>query len=197
MFSWLSFCSYTFVTAITPGPINIASMSNASKYGIRKSYLFNLGEWVACSIAMVLCAVFCNVLATVIPIVKKPMLVLAGAYMFFLAYKIFTGTNAIDEKEMKSGFISGFALEMISPQTYIYGIVSVQTCILPYFENDYPKLIIMGLILAFNASVLTLCWALFGSIFRIIFVKYSKIVNLSFAILIAYFAIKTLLLVFE
>lgn len=39
MFSWVSFLSYVVATAVTPGPNNIMSMSNASRLGFRKSSL--------------------------------------------------------------------------------------------------------------------------------------------------------------
>lgn len=35
MFSWFSFLTYAIVTAITPGPNNILSMSNGSRKGFR------------------------------------------------------------------------------------------------------------------------------------------------------------------
>lgn len=46
MFNWLNFLSYAIVTAVTPGPNNIMSMSNAGRLGFRKSFPFNLGIWV-------------------------------------------------------------------------------------------------------------------------------------------------------
>ena len=49
MFSWLNFLSYAVVTAATPGPNNIMSMSNASRLGFRRSFPFNLGIWLGFS----------------------------------------------------------------------------------------------------------------------------------------------------
>lgn len=43
MFSWIGFLSYVFITAFTPGPNNIMSMSNASRLGFKKAFPFNLG----------------------------------------------------------------------------------------------------------------------------------------------------------
>lgn len=40
MFNWLNFLSYAVITAITPGPNNIMSMSNAGRLGFRKSFPF-------------------------------------------------------------------------------------------------------------------------------------------------------------
>ena len=46
MFPWLSFLSYAVVTAVTPGPNNLLSMSNAGQMGLKRSFPFNLGIWV-------------------------------------------------------------------------------------------------------------------------------------------------------
>lgn len=46
MFPWFSFLTYAVVTAVTPGPNNIMSMSNGSRKGFRGALPFNLGIWV-------------------------------------------------------------------------------------------------------------------------------------------------------
>ena len=45
MFSWFSFLTYAIVTAVTPGPNNIMSMSNASRKGFHRALPFNLGRF--------------------------------------------------------------------------------------------------------------------------------------------------------
>ena len=37
MFSWLNFLSYAVVTAVTPGPNNLMSLSNAGRLGFRRA----------------------------------------------------------------------------------------------------------------------------------------------------------------
>ena len=43
MFSWINFLSYAVVTAVTPGPNNLMSLSNAGRLGFRRALPFNLG----------------------------------------------------------------------------------------------------------------------------------------------------------
>ena len=59
LFSWVNFLSYAVVTAITPGPNNILSMTHASRVGFRRSFPFHLGVWAGFSLVMLLCTVFC------------------------------------------------------------------------------------------------------------------------------------------
>ena len=43
MFNWISFLTYAVVTAVTPGPNNILSMSNGNRKGFRGALPFNFG----------------------------------------------------------------------------------------------------------------------------------------------------------
>lgn len=43
MFNWLAFLTYAFITAATPGPNNIMSMSNGGRLGFMGALPFNFG----------------------------------------------------------------------------------------------------------------------------------------------------------
>ena len=43
MFPWVNFLSYAVITAATPGPNNLMSLSNAGRMGFSKAFPFNLG----------------------------------------------------------------------------------------------------------------------------------------------------------
>ena len=85
MFSWVNFLSYAVVTAVTPGPNNLMSMSNAGRLGFKRALPFNLGIWAGFTIVMLLCTAFCGALSDLIPRIKTPMLIVGAAYMLYLA----------------------------------------------------------------------------------------------------------------
>lgn len=64
---------YAAATAATPGPDNIMSMSNGSRFGFRRAVPSNLGIGVGFSIVMLLCTVFCSLLSAFIPKIKLPV----------------------------------------------------------------------------------------------------------------------------
>ena len=76
MFNWFSFLTYAVITAVTPGPNNIMSMTNGSRKGFRAALPFNLGIWIGFSIVMLLCTALCQLLGTLIPRTRLPMLLL-------------------------------------------------------------------------------------------------------------------------
>lgn len=97
MFPWYAFLTYAVITAATPGPNNIMSMSNAGRLGFRRALPFNLGIWVGFTIVMVLCTLFCTALSALIPAIRLPMLVLGAAYMLYLAWGTFRSSDVIQE----------------------------------------------------------------------------------------------------
>ncbi|MBE6948810.1 MAG: lysine transporter LysE [Ruminococcaceae bacterium] len=189
MFSWLDFLSYAIITAVTPGPNNIMSMSNAGSVGLRKSFPFNLGIWAGFSMVMLICTFFCNTLSEVVPKIKTPMLVFGALYMLWLAWKTFRSSSVIEEDHSHSGFLSGLALQFINPKIYIYCIVSMEAYILPFYQGEWCVLILFALLLAFMGFICNICWALFGSVFKLLFSKYAWITNTVMALLLVYCAV--------
>ena len=191
--SWLHFLSYAVVTAATPGPNTIMSMSNAGRLGLKRSFPFNLGIWLGFSIVMLLCTLFCGALSSLIPKIKMPMLVIGAAYMLFLAWKTFRSTGVIEEDSRHGNFLSGMFLQFVNPKIYIYGIVSLEAYILPAYQGNWGILALFALLLAFIGFVFTLLWALFGSVFNMLFSRYGRITNTVMALLLVYCAVSLFL----
>lgn len=195
MFSWLNFLSYAVVTAVTPGPNNLMSLSNAGRLGFRRAFPFNLGIWAGFSIVMLLCTFFCGALSDLIPKIKTPMLIAGAAYMLYLAWGTFKSpplTEAAGEGG-KGGFGSGFILQFVNAKVYIYCIVSMEAYILPYYQGDWPALTLFALLLAFIGFLFTLCWSAFGSAFKLLFSRYARVTNTVMALLLVYCAVSLFL----
>lgn len=194
MFSWMNFLSYAVVTAVTPGPNNIMSMSNAGRLGFRRAFPFNLGVWAGFSVVMLICTFFCNALSDIIPKIRTLMLILGAIYMLWLAWKTFKSPPVEDnDGKTKGGFIYGLVLQFVNPKIYVYCIVSMEAYILPYYHGKWIELTLFALLLAFIGFVFTLCWALFGSAFKLLFSKYSRVTNTIMALMLVYCAISLFL----
>lgn len=193
MFPWYSFLTYAVITAATPGPNNIMSMSNAGRLGFRRALPFNLGIWVGFTIVMALCTLFCTALSALIPAIRLPMLVLGAAYMLYLAWGTFRSSGAIQEDHAREGFRSGLLLQFINPKIYLYGVMSMEAYILPYYGGQPAVLLFFALLLAFIGFVFTLAWAAFGSVFRLLFSRHARAVNTVMALLLVYCAVSLFL----
>ena len=193
MFNWFSFLTYAVITAVTPGPNNIISMSCGSRHGFRKALPFNFGIWVGFSIVMVLCTAFCSVLAAFIPRIKLPMLCLGAAYMLYLAWETFRSDGSLGDHGRRDGFVSGLLLQFINPKIYVYCIMSMEAYILPVFQGKAGPLLFFALLLAVIGFVFTLLWSAFGSVFKRLFSEHAKVVNTLMALALVYCAVSLFL----
>ena len=193
MFNWFSFFTYAIVTAATPGPNNIMSMSNGIRKGFKRALPFNFGIGVGFSVVMLLCTMFCSMLSALIPKVKFPMLIIGAMYMLYLAWETFRSSDSIKENHSRDGFVSGFLLQFVNPKIYIYGIMSMEAYILPFYHGQIIPLTVFSFLLALIGFSFTLCWSGFGSVFRWLFSKHAKVVNTIMALLLVYCAVSLFL----
>jgi len=193
MFPWFSFLSYALITAGTPGPNNIMSMSNAASRGLKKGFPFQLGILTGFTVVILLCTFFCNALSEMIPRIKLPMMIVGAAYMLWLAWNLLRSKGFQEDVHAKSSYLTGLLLQFINPKLYLYCIVSLEAYILPYFHGQWIPLILFALLLALICFASNLCWAMFGSVFRTLFSKYARVTNTVMALLLIYCAISLFL----
>lgn len=181
------------MTAYTPGPNNIMSLSNAVRYGFKKSFPFNLGVLAGFSIVMLFCTLLSATIFAYIHQAKIYMQVIGAAYMLYLAWKTWKSSAEIElEETTGASFTSGLTLQFINPKIYIYAVTAMSTFILPYFDSTI-LLIEFALFLALVGFTGTVAWSAFGSTFRKILSNYASIVNPVLALLLIYCAVSLFL----
>ncbi|NMA48244.1 MAG: LysE family transporter [Tissierellia bacterium] len=185
--NFTAFISYVFVTTFTPGPNNIMSMSNASRYGLKKSLGFNYGVSVGFFIILMLSNIFSYSLYKLIPTIKPFMTVIGASYIFYLAWKTFKSKphKNIEESKRTNTFSKGLLLQFVNPKGIIYGITLASTFIVPYYKS-IPTLVFFALALSTIALMSTVTWALFGSVFQKFMEKNYRIINTIMAGLLLY-----------
>ena len=101
MFNWFAFLTYAVITAATPGPNNIMSMSNGGRLGFKGALPFNFGILAGFAAVMLICTAFCSTLTELIPAVKTPMLIAGAAYMLHLAWATYKSDGVITEDQLE------------------------------------------------------------------------------------------------
>jgi threonine/homoserine/homoserine lactone efflux protein len=166
-------------------------MSNASRYGFRKSITFNYGVFIGFFIILGLCNLFSYTLFSLLPSIKPIMTYIGAGYILYLAWKTYHSNNTQTEKKNDKNtatFLSGFLLQFVNPKTILYGITTFSTFVVPYYSSPA----VLGLFtftLAFMGFISTLCWSLFGSVFQRFLSNYEKVINTIMALLLVYCAI--------
>lgn len=191
--NYAAFLSYILLTAFTPGPNNIMAMSNASKYGFKKGFRFNIGVLLGFLIIMTACAVFTSLLYGLIPRIEPVMLCIGAAYILWLAWSVWRDRpHESKNRAMQTcSIMSGMVLQFINVKVILYGITGMSTFILPYYKGFFALLPFVFL-MSFVGFAGTCCWALFGAVFEIFFSKHKKVMNALLALLLVYCAISQL-----
>ena len=190
--NFAAFFSYIFLTAFTPGPNNLMSMTNAGKYGFRKSFPFNLGVLAGFLILMTCTAVFSSVLFDFIPAIEPYMRWVGAAYTLWLAWIVWRDKPNEEEKN-KNGlaqtntFLSGMLLQFVNVKVILYGITAMSSFVLPYYRGALSISVFVA-ILSMTGFLGTCCWALFGAAFERFFKKNRRIVNVVMALFLVYCA---------
>lgn len=189
MFNLFAFVSYVFVSCITPGPNNIMSMSNGTRYGVKQSMPFCAGVATGFLLILLGC-IGCNlVLYQYIPNIVEVMTYLGAIYIFYLAWVIWR--DKPKEKKKKSmqlnpkGFFTAVVLQFVNPKGLLFGMTLISNFVFPYFRSAG----VFVLVLLFNWIVVFFCcgcWVLFGSVFQRFFETYRRLINGIMALLLVY-----------
>ncbi|MDO8950681.1 MAG: LysE family transporter [Actinomycetota bacterium] len=187
-----AFLTYVAVTTFTPGPNNIMSMSNASRYGFKRSMRFTWGVGVGFFLVVGSAIAFTIVLYRVIPTIKPVMTIIGAAYILWLAWKTLTSSLHDEDAASQSTFLSGMLLQFLNPKAILYGITVASTFIVPYYHSTVVQ-VGFAAALALVSVVSTSCWALFGSVFRRFMAKNQRVVGYVMAALLVYCAVSLFL----
>ncbi|MFW6678211.1 LysE family transporter [Lacrimispora sp. AGF001] len=191
MANLLQLLSYVFVSNISPGPNAIISMSNARKFGFKKSILFNLGISTGAFIVLLGSSLFSWIIFDIFPAFQLIMVWVGAAYILWLAWVTLQSKPAGENKYNKDSgnlFLQGVVLQFVNPNTILYGITAFSSFILPQYQSPLI-LILFCILLSFASFFCTLCWTVFGAVFQMFIVKHTKIVNIVLAVLLAYCAV--------
>ena len=188
---WLGFLSYIISTAYTPGPNNLASMSNAARVGLKKGIKFNLGIYTAQILMSTSVALFCTVLSRFIDSAMTPMKVIGSLYILWLAYKTYKG-GSLDSEGTDGSFWSGFTLCLLNVKYLLMIVVSTELYVMPAYPGNTAAALLFALLLATTGFSAHFTWAVFGGALKNLFVKHGKLMNTVFALMLVWCAVKML-----
>jgi cysteine/O-acetylserine efflux protein len=194
MANFYPFLAYVFVTTFTPGPNNIMAMSNAMRYGYKRTFNFLLGVTVGFMVVMLLSGLLNVVLVGLLPQVRFWLNIFGALYMFYLAIHIVLSKPAEETpggSDLNS-FAAGFTMQFINLKGILYGVTVFSMFIVQTYQNP----IIVSLfapLLAFIGFIAVSSWALGGNIFRKLLHKYNRPFNFVMGALLIYTAIASLL----
>jgi len=164
-------------------------MTNASKYGYKKTLPYSCGVVVGVSAVISVCACFSALMYDLVPTIEPVMRFVGAAYILWLAWSVWSDKPKSSKRSFTdtTSFQAGVFLQFVNVKCFLYALTTMSSFVLPYHRELLP---IAGCILVMVALcfVCCNCWALFGSAFERIFKSHSKVLNAVMALLLVYCA---------
>lgn len=182
-----AFLIYCMIVTFTPGPTNIAILSIAHNFRLKKTFRYIWGATAAFGILLVASVVLNSALVAAVPKILIVMQVTGSFYMLYLAYQVYRADISGDAGRQVATFISGFLMQLVNPKVWLFTLTVVPGYVMPYYPS-WLILSVFALIITMIAFSAMATWALFGTAFKKFLQKYQKAANTILAMLLVYSA---------
>ncbi|MEJ8852122.1 LysE family translocator [Variovorax rhizosphaerae] len=168
--TWLAFSLFALVSSITPGPNNTMMLASGVNFGFARSVPHMVGITVGFCIMVLLMGLGLGAVFERFPVLYTVMRYAGGAYMLYLAWKIFSSRPAGDAAQSDAaevrpmGFTAAAAFQWINPKAWVMALGAITTY-LPADHSLWQLLALTGVMAVINMPS-TGSWALFGSSMR-------------------------------
>ena len=185
-----SFIFYLFITAITPGPANLTSLSTAMRHGKKAALRQWRGIYLGFMTVSVCSAFLTYIVGTALIKYVDYFSFIGAAYIVWLAYHIWKDEGADEEEgdqtdapvkqrtaRIKEGtFLYGMMVQLTNVKVMIMCITALAAFVLPY-SSDLGTLLLVAVLLPFSGPVCNLAWLFAGVQLQAIFRKHRKLLN--------------------
>ncbi len=188
------FLAYVFVTTFTPGPNNVMAMSNAMRFGLKKTMPFVWGIFTGFLLVLTLSGLLNMALASLIPGLRTWLNLLGAVYMLYLAYHI-AHSQPVEEGQGGDNlntFRAGFLQQFVNVKVLVFGITVFSLFIVNTY-HDPLSISLFALFLALVGFAASSSWAIGGNLFRKLLKEHYRAFNYVMAGLLVYTAAASLL----
>ncbi len=185
----LSITTFTLSTVMTPGPNNIMLLSSGLTFGYKRTLPHIFGVMFGFAFMVVLVGLGMGVVFEKYPFIFSILKIVGILYLFWMAYKIATSSDAYDvEKSNKTKpftFFQAAAFQWVNPKAWIMAITAISVFVTSK-ENSLIQVFIIAFIYLLSGVISTNSWALGGVLLKKV-IKNEKSVkrfNITMAILL-------------
>jgi cysteine/O-acetylserine efflux protein len=171
------FLIYSIINAITPGSGNILTLNTVINYGLKKSKSLLLGIFTGYYVVQMISALVIYGLDYFLKPAMAVMKYVGMAYIIWLAVHIVLSKPELEETDKKPLFLTGFILQFVNIKIYLFGLTALTGYVVPYY-NTLVMLIFFGIIIATIGTISSLVWAFMGALFKRIYIKHYRIINI-------------------
>ena len=188
-----SFLIYCFITAITPGPANLCSLSAALHYGKAAALRQWRGLITGFFIDSMAAVLLNRLLGSVLGDYVRYLSWVGAAYILWMAWSMFRAAGADPEQERRQpSFLTGLFVNLTNGKVILYCITTLSAFVLPYTDS-WAWLFGVGVFLVFTGPACNLVWIFAGTKLKALFSGHQKTVDIVMAIALALCAVNLIL----
>ncbi|MBS1401467.1 MAG: LysE family transporter [Oscillospiraceae bacterium] len=184
-----SFLLYCYVTAITPGPANLCSLSAALRYGRGPALRQWRGMFVGFLIDALAAVLINRLLGDVLGRYVNILSWVGAAYILWMAWHMLrsSGTAEADDSSAPS-FRTGLLVQVTNVKVIVFCLTALASFVLPYTDSFWT-LLGVGLFLPFTGPVANLVWLFAGASLQKLFANHRRAVDIVMACALALCAV--------
>lgn len=145
---FMTMFGYMLVSSFTPGPGNILALNTTLKGGFKNSKFLLMGIGAGYFMVQYICTGAVLLLDAVLEGVMVYVKYVGAVYLVWLAVHIFLSKKESQAQGGKSGFVSGFLMQLVNVKIYFYCTTLLSVYIVPNF-NSWIFVLLMGLFVIF------------------------------------------------
>ena len=214
-----SFLFYCYISAVTPGPANICSLSAAISHGKKAALEQWTGIFTGFFIVSMLSVFVAYFLGTTLNEYVRYLSFVGAAYLLYLAIHTLrqnysdsadaasaadatashgdSDTSApAEKKSFFKNFTTGVLVQLTNVKIMLMCLTALSSYVLPY-NRSFSKLLLVGFFLPFTGPVANLLWLFAGLSLQKLFVNHQKLVNVVMALSLALCAVSLVLSFFR
>ena len=187
-----SFLFYCYISAITPGPANICSLSTSLQEGKKAAFQQWIGIFTGFFIVSIISVFVSFFLGTALNDKVQYLSFVGAAYLVYLAIHILLDRSNKSEEKNDEGnsqnqnsseksffqhFLTGVLVQLTNVKIMLMCLTAITSFVLPYNRTFLPILAV-GLFLPFTGPIANLVWLFAGLSLKRLFSNHKRTVNI-------------------
>ncbi len=119
----VSLTLFIWLGAVTPGPVNIVTLSTSVNHGWIKALPFVVGASVAYAIVVLTTGTGLSQIVFAVPGAEKFIMVVGGGYLLYIAYVLARTRHellTVEESPSPPSFIQGALMQWLNPKAWVF-----------------------------------------------------------------------------
>lgn len=156
----IAMISFSLSMSISPGPVNMVTVSSGMNYGIRKTLPFVSGSTIGFTLLLLFIGLGFSQVISKYPNFLNYLTFAGSLFIVYMGYLIATATPELNiKKQKRPTFLQGFLLQWLNPKAWVACLAGASLFSVP---NSSREFLLFSLIYFIVCFLSLFSWSLLG-----------------------------------